>query len=197
MADEPTTTDTEGDPPTPEPPTAPPAPKTTPAKNDDDKGELPPELKTVVDKERRLARDADKKAKALEAELAQLKATQMSEHEKAVDAARKEGLTEGVSKGNSRLLRAEVLAAAAGKVADPEDAYAILANTGALTEFAVGDNGEVDSAGIKAAIDDLVKTKPHLSGSRDPEFGARPPSTPAGDSDAGMDAWLRTAGRRR
>lgn len=199
MADEPTTPDTadesdKGTPATPEPP----AP-TTPAKGDGkggDKDEMPPELKAILDKERRLARDADKRAKAAETELEKFRTAQMSEHEKAVLAAREEGHTEGISKGNARLLRAEVLAAASGKVADPDDVFAILSNSGALADFNVNDNGEIDSAALKTVIDDLVKAKPHLASSRSPEFGSRPSAPPAGDGAAGMDAWIRgQAGR--
>lgn len=195
MADEPTTTpDPDADETDKEPP-APPAPK-PPAKNDagdGDKGdEMPPALKAILDKERRAARDADKRAKTAEAELDKFRTAQMTEHEKAVKAARDEGHTEGISKGNARLLRAEVLAAASGKVADPNDAFAILSTSGALADYGVNDDGEVDTAGLKMLIDDLVKQKPHLAPSRSPEFGARPGAPPAGDSAAGMDAWIRS-----
>lgn len=196
MADEPTTTEVpdESTDDTPETPKTPP----TPAPPKDDKGdEMPPALKVILDKERRAAREADKRAKAAESELEQFRAAQMTEHEKALKAAREEGHTEGIAKGNARLLRAEVLAAASGKVADPDDVFAILSNSGALKDFSVNDNGEIDAAGLKTVIDDLVKAKPHLAPSRSPEFGARPGTPPAGSNpDAGMDAWLRNqAGR--
>lgn len=179
-------------------PPAPPKPATPSAKDDKPKGdEMPPELKAILDKERRTAREADKRAKAAEKELEELRTAQLSEHEKAVKAARDEGHNEGIAKGNARLLRAEVLAAASGKVADPDDVFAILANSGALADYAVNDDGEIDTAGLRTLIDDLVKTKPHLAPTRSPEFGARPGAPPAGNSsDSGMDAWLRAqAGR--
>src|SRR5690606_12693513 len=76
---------------------------------------------------------------------------------------------EALAHASSRVVRAEVLAAAAGKLADPQDAVRLLD----LDEFEINEDGEVDRAAIAAAVDGLVAAKPYLSGSRDPEFGAR------------------------
>lgn len=201
MADDPTPTP--GDPPEADPPEETPA---TPEKGGkdapkDDENKLPPEVKAILDKERKTAREAARKAKSAEtalakatSELEQFRESQLTEQEKAIKAAREEGLSEGRSAGNKRLIRAEVIAAAAGKVADPEDVFAILTANGALSGLEVDDNGAVDGDTIRGAIDDLVKTKPHLAAVRHPGFG-NGPRTPApadgASTDEVFDRFLR------
>ncbi|MEU5429036.1 hypothetical protein AB0H73_26065 [Streptomyces olivoreticuli] len=58
----------------------------------------------------------------------------------------------------AQLVHAEVRAAAAGRLRDPADALALLDVT-AL----VGDGGDVDTAAVAAAVDQLVKDKPYLA----------------------------------
>lgn len=58
-----------------------------------------------------------------------------------------------------RILRSEIKAAAAGKLADPADAYRFLD----LEQFEVGEDGEVDEDEIASAIADLVEKKPYLA----------------------------------
>lgn len=71
------------------------------------------------------------------------------------DAARKER----DAKANIRILKSEIKAAAAGKLADPKDAYKFLD----LEQFEVDDDGDVDEEEIADAIDDLIKKKPYLA----------------------------------
>lgn len=190
MADEPTTEE-----PT-ETPEAP-APETEPEQPKDDK--LPPEIQEILTKERKAARDAVRDAKTAKtalanatSELEKFREAQLTEQEKAIKTAREEALAEGLKVGNERLIRAEVIAAAAGKVADPGDAYAILTANKTLAGLEVDADGNVDTDAITAAIDDLVKTKPHLAAVRSPSFGARSPAAaPTADSD--MDAIIRGA----
>jgi hypothetical protein len=202
MADDPTPSDDQPDGTTPPDGTPPPPEKDAPeSSKDDDK--LPPELKAILDKERKSAREAARKAKTAEtalakatSELEKFRESQLSEQEKAIKAAREEGLTEGLTKGNSRLIRAEVIAAAAGKVADPDDVFAILSTNGSLAALEVGDNGEIDADTIKTAIDDLVKAKPHLASVRHPGFGQRGPAPADGlTTDQAFDSFLRAARR--
>lgn len=68
----------------------------------------------------------------------------------------KERLT---TSANHKILRAEVRAAAAGKLADPSDAPKLLD----LDQFEVGEDGDVDQDEIADAIDDLLKDKPYLA----------------------------------
>ncbi|MFC9949200.1 hypothetical protein ACFVIN_01305 [Streptomyces prasinus] len=70
---------------------------------------------------------------------------------------------------NERLVKAEVKAAAAGRLADPADAHRFLD----LTQFEVDDDGNVDADEVADAIDDLLKSKPYLAaqgGSTKPRF---------------------------
>lgn len=71
----------------------------------------------------------------------------------------KERLT---TSANQKILRAEVRAAAAGKLADPSDAPKFLD----LDQFEVGEDGDVDQDEIADAIDDLLKDKPYLAAKR-------------------------------
>ncbi|WP_200302237.1 hypothetical protein [Streptomyces adelaidensis] len=60
---------------------------------------------------------------------------------------------------NTRILKAEVRAAAAKKLADPRDALRFLD----LEQFEVGEDGEVDAEEITEALDQLIKDKPYLA----------------------------------
>ncbi|MFJ5728792.1 hypothetical protein [Streptomyces paradoxus] len=64
-----------------------------------------------------------------------------------------------LARANERIVRAEVKAAAAGKLADPADAYRFLD----LSQFEVDDDGNVDADEVADAIEDLVKSKPYLA----------------------------------
>ncbi|GHF73961.1 hypothetical protein [Streptomyces thermodiastaticus] len=64
-----------------------------------------------------------------------------------------------LAKANERIVRAEVKAAAAGKLADPKDAFRFLD----LAQFEVDADGNVDADEIADAIEDLLKTKPYLA----------------------------------
>jgi len=81
------------------------------------------------------------------------------EAEHAAQVAAQKVKDEALDAANARILKAEVRAAAAGKLADPADALQFLD----LTKLEVGEDGEVDSKGVAAAIDELVKNKPYLA----------------------------------
>jgi hypothetical protein len=158
----------------------------------DPEPEIPPALRAVLNKERRAAREAEKRAKAAESKLSKIEATNMTEHERAVKAAREAGLSDGVKTGNSRLLRAEVIASAAGKFVDPDEAFVLLKDRGVIDELVVSDEGDVDTDAIKAALDDLIKAKPHLGVRRGPTPGQRSPAQLAPDSTSKQfDSWIR------
>lgn len=72
---------------------------------------------------------------------------------------RRKAEQDALAKANARILRAEVKAAAAGKLADPADAYKFLD----LDQFEVDDDGNVDSEEVAEAIEELIKTKPYLA----------------------------------
>lgn len=79
---------------------------------------------------------------------------------------RRKAAAEATAKASARVLRSEVRAAAAGKLADPRDALTFLD----LDQFEVGEDGEVDTDEIADAIDDLIKTKPYLAAQSRPRF---------------------------
>lgn len=64
-----------------------------------------------------------------------------------------------IAKANTKILRAEVKAAAAGKLANPALAVKLLD----LSKFEVDDNGDVDAAEIADAIGDLLRDEPYLA----------------------------------
>lgn len=74
------------------------------------------------------------------------------------DAARKAAQA-ATAAASARILRAEIRAAAKGRLADPKDALTFLD----LDQFEVGDDGEIDADEIEDAIDDLIKSKPYLA----------------------------------
>lgn len=77
----------------------------------------------------------------------------------ASDKTRREAERAATAKANGRILRSEVRAAAAGKLADPKDALRFLD----LDSFEVDEDGEVDADELEDAIDDLLKNKPYLA----------------------------------
>lgn len=105
-------------------------------------------------------RDADKLAKTSAAELASFKAAaegREAEHKAEQDNQRVRD--EALTAANARILKAEVRAAAAGKLADPADALRFLD----LSSIEVGEDGDIDAATVATAIDDLIKQKPYLA----------------------------------
>lgn len=93
------------------------------------------------------------KRKQLEDQLAQQGSADEAE------TVRRKAEADALAKANTRILRAEVKAAAAGKLADPADAFKFLD----LDQFEVDDDGNVDSDEVADAIDDLIKSKPYLA----------------------------------
>ena len=88
---------------------------------------------------------------------------------------------EALAAANQRILKAEVRAAAAGKLSDPADALRFMD----LSSFEVGDDGEVDADAIGAAINDLIQNKPYLAVQDGKRF--------QGDADAGTRKEARPA----
>jgi hypothetical protein len=102
------------------------------------------------------------KRKALEARIAELEAANAPttpEGQPDVEALKREARNEALSAANTRILKAEVKAAAAGKLADPTDALTLLD----LSKFDVDSDGSVDADEIAEAIDSLLQSKPYLS----------------------------------
>lgn len=101
------------------------------------------------------------------------------------DRVRAEAEAAAITKANTRILRAEVRAAAAGRFADPEDAVAFLD----LSQFDVDEDGAVDGDEIRAALDDVLARKPHLAA----RGGIRTPLPDRSQGATSRDAPLTTA----
>ncbi|MGW6913717.1 hypothetical protein ACWGB8_07845 [Kitasatospora sp. NPDC054939] len=102
-------------------------------------------------------RAAEKRATDLEAQLAAAK--QGDDGAPDADQIRREATTAATAKANARILRSEVRAAAAGRLADPRDALRFID----LDRFEVDEDGQVDEDEIADAIADLIKSKPYLA----------------------------------
>lgn len=103
------------------------------------------------------------------------------------EAARKEQAVkdEALAAANQRILKAEVRAAASGKLTDPADALHYLD----LSKFTVTDDGSVDTQAIANSIGELLEQKPYLGKAEQAPSGANitPPSgTRDGDRHQGQ-----------
>ena len=123
------------------------------------------QLKVNRDLEKKLKAERDSR-EALEIQLAPAE-------EQAAAKARAEVEKELTGKANSRILKSELRASATGKLADPADAALYID----LSQFDVGDDGEVDSDALNDAITDLLTRKPHLAAGKPNRFD--------GDADQG------------
>lgn len=124
--------------------------------------------KAALDRERASAREAarlktvaEQRADTAEAELTKLQEASQSDAEKATAKAVAEATAAVTVAGNSRLVRAEVKAAAASaQFHDPGDAALLLSDK--FAQVKVDKDGNVDEQAVKALVEDLAKSKPHL-----------------------------------
>ena len=139
----------------------------------------------ALQREREAAAEARREADAAKAELETLRAAQMTDTDKALAAAKAEGAAEVSAKFAARVLLSEIRVAAAGKLADPNDAVRLLD----LTKFTVTDDGTVDTTAITSAIDELVIAKPYLAAGKSPpltiDTGQGTRGNPAAPTDPG------------
>lgn len=130
----------------------------------DKKTYVPPATQEDFDRiiQDRLARERKQYAdydelKAQQAEYEKWKESQLTEHEKAVKAARDEGAAEATTKFEKRIVTTEIraLATQAG-FADASDALALFGDSLPVKD------GEPDEAAITARLDEIAKSKPYL-----------------------------------
>lgn len=107
--------------------------------------------------ERNAARVAEREAKAALAALQAQVAGKQAEHDAEVAAQKVKD--EALDKANLRIVKSEIRVAAAGKLSDPADALNFIDPA----TVDVDDEGNVDSAAIAAAIDELLTKKPYLA----------------------------------
>lgn len=125
---------------------------------------------------------AREQVKSLETKLAELQAkVDGTEAEHKAEQEKRAAEQAALSKANDRILKAEVRAAAAGKLSDPADALRFID----LSSFEVSDDGEVDASAITDAISDLITTKPYLAVQDGKRF--------QGEADAGTRKEARPA----
>lgn len=140
-------------------------------------------------KDRAKAAEADaKRTKALEDELAALRAEQMTEQEKAIAAARQEAAdgakAEVLGTVNAKLFAAELKAAAKSDIATADGKHVRLTDPSLLAdsevalrllglgEIPVTESGDIDTEAISTAVAALVAAKPYLAASATPPAGA-------------------------
>ncbi|MEU0220040.1 hypothetical protein ABZ281_35420 [Streptomyces sp. NPDC006265] len=101
-----------------------------------------------------------------------------------VEAIKKDLREELTADTNARLIRAEVKAAAAGKLSDPADAPKFID----LTKIEIGEDGDPDAKQIKKAIEALLKEKPYLgvNGQGWGDVGGGGHATPPADVEPGL-----------
>ena len=179
MPNDPTTAPPEAAPAAPatEPVTAPPADDHVPG--EDALGDPGKRALDAMKAARNAAREEAAQFRAqLDAMQAKIAGTE-AEHAARIE--REKVQAEAMAKANERILKAEVCAAAAGKLNDPADALRYLN----LSELEVSEDGATDSAAIAARIEDLIKQKPYLAAPTAPRFdssadgGVRTGATPA------------------
>lgn len=116
------------------------------------------------------ARTAEREAKELrtqldgvQEQLDQLRQGQLSDHERALEAARTEAADAARAEVDQRYrgrLDAAAVRSAAGKFADPEDAMRYLD----LSAISRTDDGDLDPEDLAAQLSDVLKAKPYLAG---------------------------------
>jgi flagellar biosynthesis GTPase FlhF len=134
--------------------------------------------KVNKDLERKLndTRKQADKVNDLESQLAALQGKQaeydQAKHEQEIS-------DKALAKANQRILNSEVRVAAAGRLADPNDALKFMD----LSHYTVGDDGEVDQESINAGIDELLASKPYLAKGGKPTGPTIIPPSGARDGD--------------
>lgn len=131
------------------------------------------EMDTII--ENRLARERKKysdydQLKAKEAEMDQWKQSQLTEQEKAIEAAKTEASAATAIKYEQRIASAEIrLQAQARGFHDPADAIGVFGN-----DLPVKD-GDIDSEAIGKKLDELAKSKPYLLKAGNETDGSKTP----------------------
>jgi hypothetical protein len=162
-----------------EDPADPEDPPTDPDPSATDDEELGDAGKKALDAWKARAKAAEAAKKAAETELAKSKAA-IPDPDKVRDEAR-----EAATKvANERVQRAELKAAAKGRLVDPTEALLNIDPT----QFTVDENGDIDSDALNQAITALLEKKPYLAAPSNPfkgggDGGATPPPKPADSVD--------------
>lgn len=120
--------------------------------------------KKALDSERTARKEAERKLAESEAEVSRLRRSNAANKGTDVEAIKAEIRAE-FAEG---LVQAQLEAAATGRLAKPEDAV-LFVGRDKIAELSKG--GKPDKAAISAAIDDVLKERPYLSGETGPQWG--------------------------
>lgn len=164
--------------------------QTTSTSTGDETTETVDSLRAEREKWKAESRKQEQRAKANAAaakELDKVREANLTETEKAVAAARTEGRTEGLRQGSSRIVAAEIRAAAAGRSVNVD---ALL--EGVDTARFIDDDGDVDTKAIGAWVDKVAPAGEQRPRTPDLGQGARTVSTP-GDAHADFEKFLRNS----
>lgn len=131
--------------------------------------------KAEAEKWKNLSRKNEADLRKAQSALEKAQQGSMTELERAVSEAKNQGKAEATVEFLRSSVADKVAVAAAGKLADPQDAAALL---GDLDRFIV--SGTIDTTAIGAAINDLVTRKPYLAANQPPP----PPGRGAGEGGA-------------
>jgi len=146
--------------------------------------------KRALDAMKQARNEAREQAAAMKAQLEALQAKIAgTEAEHAARLERERVQAEAVARANERILRAEVRAAAAGKLHDPADALRHLD----LSDLEVSADGETDAAAIAARLDDLIKAKPYLAAPVAPRFDSSADGGVRNGSAPDIDTQIQAA----
>lgn len=115
--------------------------------------------KAEFEAQQRINRSLERKSKKDLSRIQDLEAKTQQGDPDAEAETRKEIEAAALAKANARIVKAELRAAASGKLSDPEDALAFID----IGDIEVDDDGEVDRDALSDEIDELIKRKPHLA----------------------------------
>ena len=139
------------------PPGDTPPPTDAPPAGEDALGDAGKRALDAMKAERKAAKDQAATEKARADELQARLDGKEAEHKAAQEAQKIRD--DALNAANQRILKAEIRAAAAGKLADPTDALQFID----LSALEVGADGDVDATAITALITDLIEKKPYLA----------------------------------
>lgn len=129
--------------------------------------------KKALDAMKTQRKAAEARAKAAEKRIADMEAEAALKDkpadEQAIEKARAETRAETLKVADERIVKANLKAAATGKLADPSDVFAYPKIID-LSSFEVDDDGDVDTDALNEAITALLEKKPHLAAQKQNRF---------------------------
>ena len=155
-----------------------------------DEGALGDAGKKALDSQKAKWKAERDRRRQLEQQLAEATKPKGTDGEPTAEQIRADAETAATAKANKRIIKAELKAAAAGKLADPNDVNAFID----LDGFEVDADGELDPDEVTEAITDLLTRKPHLAAGGKRRFqGGGDGGAGRGSKPKSLDAQIREA----